>query len=148
MSTKDFTFTTRVGYTGGSFSIPHFAHYNFFRLCKEYCDYLIVSLNTDEFIKSYKGKPPEFSYSQRVEILSKCPYIDKIIPNVGGADSKPAILSVNPDIVIIGQDWLEKDYCKQMGFCAQWLTDNNISLLYLPHTDGITATLIRRKLNL
>jgi hypothetical protein len=35
-----------------------------------------------------------------------------------------------------------------MGFSAQWLTDNNISLLYLPHTDGITATLIRRKLNL
>ena len=136
------------GYTGGSFAIPHFAHYNFFRLCKEHCDYLVVSLNTDEFIESYKGKAPEFSYAKRYEILSKCPYIDEIIPNTGGADSKPAILSVNPDILFIGQDWLAKDYCKQMQFDAQWLTDHNISLMYLPHTDGISATLIRSKLNL
>lgn len=132
-----------VGYTGGSFAIPHFGHYNFFRLCKQFCDYLVVSLNTDQFILDYKGKFPEFSYEKRVEILSKCPYIDEIIPNVGGADSKPAILQVNPDVILIGQDWLEKDYCKQMDFTPQWLTDHNITLIYLPHTDGITATLIR-----
>lgn len=136
-----------IGYTGGSFSIPHFAHYNFFRLCKEHCDYLVVSLNTDEFIKSYKGKAPEFSYSRRFELLSKCPYIDEIIPNIGNEDSKPAIISINPDIVIIGNDWLERDYCAQMGFSAQWLTDHNIALLYLPHTDGITASEIRKILN-
>jgi glycerol-3-phosphate cytidylyltransferase len=134
------------GYTGGSFSIPHFAHYNFFRLCKQFCDYLVVSLNTDEFITEYKGKAPEFSYSQRVEILGKCPYINEIIPNVGGADSKKAISQVKPDVILIGQDWLARDYCKQMDFTPEWLTDNNISLIYLPHTDGITATLIRSKL--
>ena len=132
-----------VGYSGGSFAIPHFGHYNFFRLCKQFCDYLVVSLNTDQFILDYKGKASEFSYEKRVEILSKCPYIDEIIPNVGGSDSKPAILQVNPDVILIGQDWLAKDYCKQMGFTPQWLTDHNITLIYLPHTDGITATLIR-----
>jgi glycerol-3-phosphate cytidylyltransferase len=135
-----------IGYTGGSFAIPHFGHYNFFRLCKEYCEYLVVSLNTDEFIESHKGKAPEFNYEKRVEILSKCPYIDKIIPNIGDEDSKPAILNVMPDVIIIGQDWLSKDYCKQMGFTPQWLTDHNISLMYLPHTDGISSTLIRKNL--
>jgi len=135
-----------IGYTGGSFSIPHFGHYNFFRLCKQYCNYLVVSLNTDEFIESYKGKKPEFSYEERFEILSKCPYIDKIIPNSSGHDSKPSILKIGPDIILIGMDWLEKDYCKQMSFTPQWLTDHNISLIYLPHTDGITATLVRSKL--
>lgn len=135
-----------IGYTGGSFAIPHFGHYNFFRLCKQFCDYLAVSLNTDEFITKYKGKPPEFSYSQRVEILGKCPFIDEVVPNTGGSDSKPSILQVKPDVILIGQDWLSKDYCKQMNFTPQWLTDHDITLIYLPHTDGISATIIRSRL--
>lgn len=135
-----------IGYTGGSFDIPHFGHYNFFRQCKDFCDYLVVALNTDEFIESYKGSKPEFSYSERIKILEKCPYIDKIIPNFAGANSKPAILNVNPDLIIIGNDWLSKDYCKQMDFTPQWLTDHNIALMYIPYTDGISSSLIKEKI--
>jgi len=134
------------GYTGGSFVIPHFGHYNFFRLCKLYCDYLVISLNTDEFILQYKGYTPEYSYQERENILKTCPYIDEIIPNEGGQDSKPAILSVHPNVILIGSDWLSKDYCKQMSFTPQWLTDHKISLCYLPYTEGVSTSDIKSRL--
>lgn len=135
-----------IGYTGGTFDIPHFGHYNFFRMCKDFCDYLVVSLNTDEFIKSYKGKAPEFSYSERLKILENCPYIDQIVCNFGNEDSTQAIDLINPDIILIGQDWLSKDYCKQMGFTPDWLTNRSISLIYLPYTLGISSTLIKERI--
>ena len=67
--------------------------------------------------------------------------------NFGGADSKPAILSVNPDIIIVGSDWLKKDYCKQMGFTPEWLEDHNIALMYIPYTQNISTTIIKERLN-
>lgn len=38
---------------------------------------VIVSLNTDEFIEEYKGKPPIISYQDRAEVLLFCRYVDK-----------------------------------------------------------------------
>ena len=135
-------------YTGGTFDLLHAGHMNFFRQIKELfpsCE-LVVSLNTDEFVESYKGKKPIFNYQEREQQLLWCGHVDKIIPNVGGADSKPTILDIKPTIIAIGQDWLSRDYCKQMQFDAQWLTDRGISLIYIPHTDGISATEIKRRL--
>lgn len=132
-------------YTGGTFEVPHTGHVNFLRKCSQY-GRVIVSLNTDEFIKSYKGFNPCFSYDERKKMLELIEYVDMVIPNEGGHDSKYSILKVNPDVIAIGQDWLSKDYCKQMGFTPQWLTDHNISLLYIPHTDGISTTEIKKRI--
>lgn len=138
-----------VVYTGGTFDIPHLGHYNFFRKIKELWPncWLVVSLNTDEFIEKFKGKKPLFSYDERCRLLMRVEFINNIIPNSGGEDSRPAILSVRPDVIAIGNDWLEKDYCKQMGFNAQWLRDYNISLVYLPYTEGISTTEIKRRIS-
>jgi cytidyltransferase-like protein len=108
-------------YTGGTFDIPHLGHYNFFKQIKELWPecWLVVSLNTDKFIGDFKGKKPLFSYDERRMLLNKVSYIDSIITNTGGADSKPAIISTQPNVIAIGNDWLEKDYCGQMGFDAQ-----------------------------
>ena len=62
---------------------------------------------------------------------------------IGGADSKPAILQVNPDIIAIGSDWLERDYFAQMGFTPDWLVGQGITLMYLAYTDGVSSTQIR-----
>lgn len=135
-------------YTGGTFDIPHLGHYNFFRQCKELFpdSYLIVSLNTDEFIKRYKGVSPIFSYSEREKYLNYINLIDKVVRNAGDEDSKPTILACKSDIILIGNDWLEKDYCKQMGFDAKWLREHRISLCYLPYTEGISTSDIKKRL--
>lgn len=69
-----------------------------------------------------------------------------MIPNEGGTDSKPSIVKIMPDVIAIGSDWAKKDYYAQMGFTQDWLDSNAISLLYIPYTEGISSTDIKRRL--
>jgi glycerol-3-phosphate cytidylyltransferase len=138
--------SNRKVYTGGTFDLFHRGHVNFLRQCKEIGDYVIVSLNTDEFIHRYKGEFPVISYEDRKEVLLSCKYVDKVIPNSEGEDSKPAILDVNPKFIVIGSDWAKKDYYKQMNFTQEWLDENDYMLIYIPYTDNVSTTLIKKKL--
>ena len=136
----------RKVYTGGTFDLFHRGHVNFLKQCREIGDYVVVSLNTDDFIYRYKGKYPIMNYEERRDVLLGCRYVDEVIPNTDGEDSKPAILSVKPKFVIIGSDWAKKDYYKQMNFTQQWLDENSIMLVYIPYTENISTTLIKEKL--
>lgn len=138
---------SKVLYTGGTFDLFHYGHTNFLRQCSKLADKIIVSLNTDEFIQEYKGKTPIMTYSEREQSLMDCKYVHSVVPNSGGADSKPAILEVNPDIIAIGTDWAKKDYYKQMQFTQEWLDNNDILLVYLAYTEGISTTEIKRRIN-
>lgn len=138
--------SNRKVYTGGTFDLFHRGHVNFLRQCKEIGDYVIVSLNTDEFIYRYKGEYPVIGYEDRKEVLLSCKYVDKVIPNSEGEDSKPAILDVNPKFIVIGSDWAKKDYYKQMNFTQEWLDENDYMLIYIPYTDNVSTTLIKKKL--
>lgn len=136
-------------YTGGTFDLFHAGHVNFLRMCKQIVGEdgeVIVSLNTDEFIVEYKKKAPVISYEDRAEVLMACKYVDNVVANTGGADSKVAIASVHPDIIAIGSDWARKDYYKQMNFDQDWLDWMGISLMYIPYTKGISSTDIKTRL--
>ena len=136
-------------YTGGTFDLFHVGHVRLLERCREISGQsgtVIVSLNTDEFIEQYKGKPPIISYQDRAEILLSCKYVDQVIPNFGNEDSKPAIVEASPDIIAIGSDWALKDYYKQMDFEQSWLDKLNISLIYIPYTQGISSTEIKARL--
>jgi len=106
----------------------------------------VVSLNTDEFIEGYKGKPPVLSYQEREAVLKSCKYVDQVIPNVGGSDSKIAIELVQPDYIAIGSDWTKKNYYEQMGFTQDWLDERGIGLIYVPYTKNISSTNIKNRL--
>jgi glycerol-3-phosphate cytidylyltransferase-like family protein len=108
---------------------------------------VVVALNTDEFISSYKGKPPVLSYEEREEILLACKWVHQVVPNIGGTDSTISIDSVKPDYVVIGSDWAKKDYYKQMGFSQDWLDERGIGLIYLPYTKGISSTDIKKRMS-
>ena len=132
-------------YTGGTFDLFHAGHAAFLAKCAE-LGKVIVSLNTDEFIAAYKGKPPIISYEEREAVLLSCRSVYEVIPNYGGADSKPAIEITQPDILAIGSDWARRDYYAQMGFSQDWLDTRGISLIYIPYTAGISSTAIKARL--
>lgn len=134
-----------IVYTGGTFDLPHPGHY---RLLKKASDFgsVVVSLNTDEFITSYKGKPPVLSYQEREEILLSCKWVDSVVPNIGGKDSTLTIELIKPNYIVIGSDWAKKDYYKQMGFTQDWLDERGIGLIYLPYTQGISSTDIKNRI--
>jgi cytidyltransferase-like protein len=91
-------------YTGGTFDLFHKGHVNLLQWCRSIGEEVVVSLNTDEFIYSYKGKNPIVSFEERKEVLLACKYVDRVIPNYAGADSKPSILSIMPNIIVIIYD--------------------------------------------
>ncbi len=106
----------------------------------------MVSLNTDEFIEEYKGKPPVISYADREAVLLACRFVDRVVPNTGGTNSKPSIEEVWPDIIAIGTDWARRDYYKQMSFDQDWLDERGIALIYIPYTQGISSTAIKERM--
>jgi glycerol-3-phosphate cytidylyltransferase len=139
----------RTVYTGGTFDLFHAGHVNFLRQCKKIAGrkgWVIVVLNTDEFITKYKGSPPIHSYEQRASILYGCSYVNFVYPNTGGADSKPAIEQINPDFIVVGDDWACKDYYAQMQFTQEWLDKKDITLIYVPYTKDISTTELKRRI--
>lgn len=134
-----------IVYTGGTFDLFHCGHVNFLKQCAQFGD-VVVSLNTDEFITKYKGKPPIMTYEERKTVLESCKYVSCVMPNIGGHDSKAAIMIVNPNIIIVGSDWAKKNYYKQMEFTQKWLDKRNIYLMYIPYTQNISTTEIKRRL--
>jgi len=131
-------------YTGGTFDLFHSGHVNFLRKCNQLGD-VTVALNTDEFIESYKGKPPIMSYEERKAVLQSCRYVSAVVPNEGGADSTITISDVEPEIIAIGSDWARRDYYKQMGFTQDWLDKRGISLIYIAYTGGISTTNLKAR---
>lgn len=138
-----------VVYTGGTFDLFHSGHVNLLSRCREIAgEYgsVVVSLNTDEFIEKYKGKPPVCSTDERMAVLKACRYVDHVVLNVGGTDSKIAIDIVKPDYIVIGSDWAKKDYYAQMGFTQDWLDERSIGLVYVPYTKTISSTDIKSRM--
>ena len=138
-----------VIYTGGTFDLFHSGHVNLLKRCKELSgDWgsVVVSLNTDEFIQQYKGKSPICSTEERMSVLESCRYVDQVVLNVGGADSKIAIEIVKTDYIVIGSDWAKKDYYSQMGFTQDWLDERGIGLVYVPYTKTISTTNIKGRM--
>ena len=132
-------------YTGGSFDLPHHGHYRLLERASQ-MGLVTVALNLSTFSEQYKGKKLIMSYEERREILLACKWVDEVVPNFGGADSKPVIELVKPDFIVIGSDWATKDYYKQMGFNQEWLDERGISLCYVPYTEGISSTELRKRI--
>jgi glycerol-3-phosphate cytidylyltransferase len=133
-----------IVYTGGTFDVFHAGHVDFLKQCSLLGD-VVVSVNTDEFVERYKGKKPVNTLLERMTILEACKYVDKVIVNTGNEDSKESIYKVKPDYIVIGSDWLKKDYCKQMNFNSEWLEEQNITLVYIPRVRNLSSTQIKER---
>jgi glycerol-3-phosphate cytidylyltransferase len=136
-------------YTGGTFDLFHWGHVELLRRIKDMAGkdgQVIVALNTDEFVEEYKGQKPVMSYKERLAVLEGCKYVDIVVKNIDGRDSRPTILACEVDFVVVGTDWCEKDYMKQMSFTREWLEENNIGFGYVPYTIGVSTTDIKKRL--
>lgn len=135
----------KVLYTGGTFDLFHYGHVNFLRQCHKLCPNVIVALNSDTFVTEYKSKPI-MNYEERKLSLLSCPFVTRVIMHEDGYNSKSTILSVKPDIIAVGDDWMNKDYYSQMNFTQQWLNEQDIVLVYIPYTTTISSSEIKKRI--
>lgn len=138
-----------VVYTGGTFDLFHSGHVNLLKRCRDVAGVngkVVVSLNKDDFIEKYKGKPPLCNDLERSTVLMSCRYVDEVVFNIGGSDSRAAIELVNPDYIVVGSDWANKDYYSQMNFTQEWLDQRDIGLIYIPYSKHISSSEIKNRL--
>ena len=135
--------------TIGTFDLLHPGHVALLERCVELGGeraHVSVGVNTDDFIKRYKGAYPVMSLVERLEMLRAIRWVDDVLINKGNEDCKVLIDEVKPDLLVVGSDWLGKDYLKQTGLTREYLERRNIALVFLPYTVGISTTQLKARL--
>lgn len=123
--------------TYGTFDLLHYGHINLLRRAKQYGDYLIVALSTDEFNWNEKQKKSYFSYEQRKQLLESIRYVDLVIPEENWAQKESDVKEYHIDTFVMGDDWVGKfDFLKP--YCE---------VIYLPRTPEISTTQIKNELH-
>lgn len=103
----------------GSFDILHRGHIRILREAKKQGDVLIVLLNSDRSIRSYKGLGrPINSQKDRAEVLAALDFID-FITIFGETTPKKILEKIKPDIYCQSRDWgkncIEREIVEKNG---------------------------------
>ena len=125
----------------GSFDAVHAGHASLFRFCEQFGD-VTIGVNSDEFIKKYKGNETLYTYEERADIIRRLGYT--VVKNESAG--RELIEQVEPDFLVIGSDWLRKDYLEQIDVTPDFLDERDISLIYTPYFRGISTTDIKRRI--
>ena len=132
-----------IGYTTGVFDMFHIGHLNILRRAKEQCDYLIVGVSTDELVLHDKKKTPIIPFNERCAIIEAIKYVDKVVPQVD-KNKLGAWKIYKFDKMFVGSDWKGTDIWNKF---EEQFADIGVEIVYLSHTDGISSTILREKLN-
>lgn len=132
----------KVGYTTGVFDMFHIGHLNVLKRAKERCDYLIVGVSTDEVVESYKNKKPIIPFEERVAIVESIKYVDKVVPQTT-MNKVEAWKKLKFDALFHGSDWKNSDMYNKLEKELKCL---GCDVVFLPHTEGISSTLLAQKL--
>lgn len=133
-----------IGYTCGVFDLFHVGHLNLLERCKEMCDYLIVGICDDNYVRNVKNKEPVFSEEERARIVEALKVVDKVViidAEVTNNKSK-ALDLFGYDVLFSGDDWKGTErYMKT----EREFADKGVSIEYFPYTNGISTTEIKNK---
>lgn len=107
----------RIGYTCSAFDLFHAGHTVMLMEAKNLCDYLIVGLLVDPTRDRpmTKNRPVQTVFERYMQ-LAACRYVDEIIPFETEKDIEDMILTINPDIRIVGEEYKGTDHTG-VGLC-------------------------------
>lgn len=131
----------KIGYTTGVFDMFHIGHLNILKRAKAMCDYLIVGVSTDEVVQEYKHKSPVIPFEDRLAIVEAIKYVDKAIPQTT-MDKMVAYKELHFDALFHGSDWKDSIMYDEI---EKSFSAIGVDVVFLPHTDGISSSLIRDK---
>ena len=132
-----------IGYTQGTYDMFHIGHLNLIRNAKAQCDYLIVGVNSDELVENYKNKRAIVPLSERMDIIEAIRYVDKVVACTT-LDKVKMQKKHHFDKIFIGDDWKGNERWRQTELDMKAL---GAEVVYLPHTEGTSSTMLREKLN-
>jgi len=131
-----------IGYTAGTFDMFHIGHLNLLERAKRRCDFLIVGVNSDKLVESYKNKSVIVTLEERMKIVQSIKYVDKTII-VESLEKKPYWERLRFNKLFIGSDWIGNSRWDKTKIEMEAL---GVELVYLPYTQSTSSTILREKL--
>lgn len=124
-----------VVYTSGTFDMLHINHLKMIEYARALGDILIVGVNTDELVASYKSMPI-IPFEERIALMKAIKGPDIVIPQ-RSLDHTDKVSKLNFDIFVVGDDWTGKyDYLKEFG----------IDVVYFPYGEGVSSSKLKKKI--
>lgn len=133
----------RKGYTSGVYDMFHIGHLNLLKNAKQYCDYLVVAISTDEIVEKNKNKKPIIKYEDRIQIVDAIKYVDEVVPQNDYNDKITPALNYGIDVMFVGDDWKGTNKWNEI---EKELKKYGIDVVYLPYTHSISSSLLRKKI--
>lgn len=124
-----------VVYTSGTFDMLHANHIKMIEYARSLGDILIVGVNTDELVESYKSQPI-IPFDERIALVKALKYPDIVIPQ-RSLDHADKVKKLNFDVFVVGDDWVGKyDYLKEQG----------VDVVYFPYGSGISSSNLKKRI--
>lgn len=132
----------KIGYTQGTFDLFHVGHLNILTKAKKYCDYLIVGINSNELVNSFKNMYPIIDEKDRLKIIKSLKVVDEV-HLVNTLDKVELLKKYKYDIIFIGSDW---ENSERWIKTVKDLKKYNVYVKFLPYTSGISTSDIKNKI--
>lgn len=124
-----------VVYTSGTFDMLHINHLKMIEYARALGDILIVGVNTDELVASYKSNPI-IPFEERIALMKAIKGPDIVIPQ-RSLDHTDKVSKLNFDTFVVGDDWVGKyDYLKEQG----------VNVIYFPYGAGISSSKLKKRI--
>ena len=124
-----------VVYTSGTFDMLHINHLRLIEYARGLGDILIVGVNTDELVASYKSTPM-IPFEDRIALIRAIKGPDLVIPQ-HSLDHRDKVKKLKFDVFVVGDDWVGKyDYLEDIG----------VSVVYTPYGRGLSSTSLKEKI--
>lgn len=124
-----------VVYTSGTFDMLHANHLKMIEYARSLGDILIVGVNTDELVASYKSQPI-IPFEERIALVKALRYPDIVIPQ-RSLNHSDKVKKLHFDIFVVGDDWVGKyDYLEAQG----------VNVVYFPYGDGISSSTLKERI--
>ena len=124
-----------VVYTSGTFDMLHINHLKMIEYARALGDILIVGVNTDELVASYKSTPI-IPFEERIALMKAIKGPDIVIPQ-RSLDHTDKVDKLHFDIFVVGDDWTGKyDYLKEQG----------VQVVYFPYGEGISSSNLKKRI--
>ena len=102
-----------------------------------------MGVTTDALCYARKGKYPIICESERMAIVEELRCVDQVVPQED-MDKLATVRKYHADAVFVGSDWKGTDAWNQY---EKELAEVGCTVVYLDHTDGISSTILRDRLN-
>jgi cytidyltransferase-like protein len=112
----------------------HYGHVNFLRTAREYGDFLLVGIHSDETVRNYK-REPIMTMEERMASVEGCKFVDEVVPDAPLTVTREWIDQHQIDLILHGDDYTSELY----ELCYAVPMEMGI-FRSIPYTPGISTS--------